>query len=199
MSVSCPSGQTSCNGTCIDTSSDSNNCGYCGNVCSSGTSCVSGTCSASNGTSGQNAANGTSYHKGSLLAGPISLPANLSTFQDVVFLDKDKPYFVVGEGVCSLWDDHTDGVDSVFCYAQWRIGDTPQVWGQLELSDPSIHLSDLIAQNTGNPAIYNPSHVYEAVVIGEGKTLKARVFDGGGYSDNHGELRISVYQAVANT
>ena len=162
---------------------------------------MSGTCSASNGTSGQNAANGTSYHKGSLLAGPISLPANLSTFQDVVFLDKDTPYIVVGEGTCSLWDNPPtpDGVDSVFCYAQWRIGDTPQVWGQLELSDPSIHLSDLIAQNTGNPAVYNPSHVYEAVVIGEGKTLKARVFDGGGYSDNHGELRISVYQAVANT
>jgi hypothetical protein len=116
-----------------------------------------------------------------------------------ISLLRDVGYIVVGEGVCSLWDDHTDGVDSVFCYAQWRIRDTPQVWGQLELSDPSIHLSDLIAQNTGNPADYNPSHVYEAVVIGEGKTLKARVFDGGGYSDNHGELRISIYQAVATT
>ena len=192
----CPSGQTNCGGTCTDTSSDSQNCGYCGNVCASEASCTSGICSASNGPIGQNAANGTSYHKGSLLAGPISLPANLSDPQDVVLLEKDKPYIVVGEGVCSLWDGHTDGVDSVFCYAQWRIGNTPLVWGQLELIDPSIHLSDLIKTSTGKPAEYNPSHIYEAVVIGEGTTLKARVYDDGGYSDNHGDLRISVYQAV---
>ena len=51
--VSCPSGQTNCSGTCTDTSSDSNNCGYCGNICPSGTSCVSGSCSASAGISGQ--------------------------------------------------------------------------------------------------------------------------------------------------
>lgn len=143
----------------------------------------------------------STLHKGPLLAGPISLPANRDTFQDVLFLDKDKPYILVGEGTCSLWDNPPtpDGVDSCFCYAKWRIGDTPQIWGQLELSDPSIHLSDLITQNTGNPAEYNSSHVYEAVIIGEGKPLKARVSDGGGYSDNYGELRISIYQAFPTT
>jgi hypothetical protein len=31
VGVSCPSGQTNCNGTCADTNSDLNNCGYCGN------------------------------------------------------------------------------------------------------------------------------------------------------------------------
>ena len=41
----CPSGQTNCSGLCTDTSSDSNNCGSCGNICSSGTSCVRGSCS----------------------------------------------------------------------------------------------------------------------------------------------------------
>jgi hypothetical protein len=64
------------------------------------------------------------------------------------------------------------------------------------LIDPSANLSDKIEENTGKPAEYNPSHIYEAVVLGDGKMVKARVFDGGGYSDNYGELKISVYEAV---
>lgn len=144
-------------------------------------------------------ANGTSYQKGALLIGPISIPADWTDPQDIIFLDQGRPYIIVGEGTCSLWDSppEPDGVDSCFVYAKWRIGDVPQVWGQLELVDPSVHLSDLIERNTGKPAEYNPSHVYEAVVFGEGKMLKARVYDGGGYSDNHGELKISVYQAIS--
>lgn len=144
-------------------------------------------------------ANGTSYQKGALLIGPISIPANWTDPQDIIFLDQGRPYIVVGDGTCSLWDSppEPDGVDSCFVYAKWRIGDVPQVWGQLELVDPSVHLSDIIERNTGKPAEYNPSHVYEAVVFGEGKMLKARVYDGGGYSDNHGELKISVYQAIS--
>ena len=144
-------------------------------------------------------ANETSYQKGALLIGPVSLPADWTDPQDIIFLDQGRPYIIVGEGTCSLWDSppEPDGVDSCFVYAKWRIGDVPQVWGQLELVDPSAHLSDLIERNTGKPAEYNPSHVYEAVVFGEGKMLKARVYDGGGYSDNHGELKISVYQAIS--
>lgn len=143
-------------------------------------------------------ANGTGYQKGALLIGPVSLPADWTDPQDILFLDQGRPYIIVGEGTCSLWDSppEPDGVDSCFVYAKWRIGDIPQIWGQLELVDPSVHLSDLIEMNTGKTAEYNPSHVYEAVVFGEGKMLKARVFDGGGYSDNHGELKISVYQAI---
>lgn len=137
------------------------------------------------------------YTKGALLAGPVSIPAISTTPTEVgIVLESGKPYIIVGEGECSLWSDHTDGVDSCFCYAQWRIGDTPQVWGQLELIDPTAHLSDLIEEQTGKPPEYNPSHVYEGVVFGEGKPLKAMVYDGGGYDDNNGELRISVYEAI---
>lgn len=39
-------GGTVCGGACIDTTSDSNNCGACGNVCSSGQTCTNGTCTA---------------------------------------------------------------------------------------------------------------------------------------------------------
>jgi hypothetical protein len=150
-------------------------------------------------TAGSPVANRASYQKGALLIGPISIPADWTEPQDIIFLDQGRPYIVAGEGTCSLWDNppEPDGVDSCFVYAKWRIGDVPQVWGQLELVDPSVHLSELIERNTGKPAEYNPSHVYEAVVFGEGKMLKAHVYDGGGYSDNHGELKISVYQAIA--
>jgi hypothetical protein len=41
---SCSSGQTSCDGSCIDTQSDSQHCGACGNACNEGEPCSEGTC-----------------------------------------------------------------------------------------------------------------------------------------------------------
>jgi hypothetical protein len=44
--VTCGNGQTSCNGSCVSTATDSSNCGSCGNHCMSPTPvCVSGVCS----------------------------------------------------------------------------------------------------------------------------------------------------------
>lgn len=43
--IACNAGFTPCNGACVDTSADANNCGGCGQVCPSG-SCVSGVCAA---------------------------------------------------------------------------------------------------------------------------------------------------------
>jgi Fibrinogen beta and gamma chains, C-terminal globular domain/Stigma-specific protein, Stig1 len=39
----CPTGQTYCNGACVDTSRDSNNCGACGAACTN-QNCVAGAC-----------------------------------------------------------------------------------------------------------------------------------------------------------
>jgi hypothetical protein len=40
----CPVDKSLCNDMCVDTGTDPNNCGRCGNVCSAGQSCVSGRC-----------------------------------------------------------------------------------------------------------------------------------------------------------
>jgi Flp pilus assembly pilin Flp len=43
--IGCPAAETNCAGTCVDLTSDSNNCGSCGNVCPVATpSCVASTC-----------------------------------------------------------------------------------------------------------------------------------------------------------
>jgi hypothetical protein len=41
---SCSSGQTRCDGSCIDTQSNSQHCGACGNVCNTGEPCSEGKC-----------------------------------------------------------------------------------------------------------------------------------------------------------
>ncbi len=42
----CPTGQTRCSETCLDTRADEANCGACGNACTAGQECVSGSCQA---------------------------------------------------------------------------------------------------------------------------------------------------------
>ncbi|AGB03298.1 Stigma-specific protein, Stig1 [Methanoregula formicica SMSP] len=41
---SCPSGQTLCDGSCIDTQSDSQHCGACGHICNTSEPCSEGKC-----------------------------------------------------------------------------------------------------------------------------------------------------------
>jgi hypothetical protein len=40
----CPSGETSCGGTCTDTTKDGKNCGTCGTTCSGGETCTASAC-----------------------------------------------------------------------------------------------------------------------------------------------------------
>ena len=148
--------------------------------------------------SGGGPATPPTYVRGRLLA-TKDLPGAKSTPTDVgIVLQQGKAYFVAGSGSVSLWDGQNDGCDSVFRYKTplEPRGGAIVVWGQLELFNPDIHLSDLIQRQTGKAPVYTVAHVYQAMVIGSGQPLRARVFDGGGYSDNHGQLTVSVYEAV---
>jgi hypothetical protein len=40
----CSAGQSCCDDTCLDTTTDPSNCGGCGNVCPAGQECVGGAC-----------------------------------------------------------------------------------------------------------------------------------------------------------
>lgn len=42
--ASCPSGQVSCDGTCVDTSTSAAHCGSCDNACAPGATCTAGVC-----------------------------------------------------------------------------------------------------------------------------------------------------------
>ena len=40
----CPTGERLCSGVCVNTLTDHNNCGGCGNACATGSQCVNGSC-----------------------------------------------------------------------------------------------------------------------------------------------------------
>ncbi|MEZ4405886.1 MAG: hypothetical protein R3A52_05370 [Polyangiales bacterium] len=44
LDVACPAGQTRCGDRCVDTQTESDHCGACGNACPAGQSCRSGAC-----------------------------------------------------------------------------------------------------------------------------------------------------------
>jgi len=138
------------------------------------------------------------YIKGRLLASASLQAAASKPTRVGIVLEAGKPYFIVGKGTVSLWDGQSDGCDSVFRYRTplEPNGGALVVWGQLKLVNPTVHLSDLIRQQTGTAPVYQASHVYEALLTGTGLPLEAVVHDGGGYSDNHGQLTVEVYEAV---
>lgn len=45
--TTCTSGQTSCNGQCVNANNDKNNCGTCGNACTGSELCINGNCQTS--------------------------------------------------------------------------------------------------------------------------------------------------------
>src|SRR5690606_13857785 len=42
--ATCPTGQTACNGWCVDLNNNATSCGACGNLCQPGSGCAGGVC-----------------------------------------------------------------------------------------------------------------------------------------------------------
>ncbi|HET6284536.1 MAG TPA: hypothetical protein VFH73_26505 [Polyangia bacterium] len=101
-------------------------------------------------------------------------------------------YVVEASGVWSAWGDKMDGIDAYYCYADWRVGPTPQLWNQLQLDDRAM--ADIAKQN-GDSTGYNPSHTYVTTVRGTGQRVKLQLLDSknGSWSDNHGAVQVRVY------
>ena len=70
-----------------------------------------------------------------------------------------------GAGVITDWSDHKDGVDAVWCYAEWRCGKNGEAWNQLRVDDKG--LNDI----NGSALPYNPQHVYRVRIQGQGKPI----------------------------
>lgn len=80
--AACPSGQTLCNGTCVDTSTDPSNCGTCNSTCSASSVCVTATC-----------VNGTCQH--------VNAPAGVACAPSTCSGGTMTSYVCNGAGVCS--------------------------------------------------------------------------------------------------
>jgi hypothetical protein len=105
-----------------------------------------------------------------------------------VVLERGRWYVLEASGVITDWSDKKDGVDAVWCYAEWRCGKNGEAWNQLRIDDKGM--SDL----HGSTIPYNPQHVYRVRVQGQGKPLVAYASDAqNSWSDNAGSFTLRIY------
>ena len=107
----------------------------------------------------------------------------------VTSLEKGKWYIIEASGVISDWSQANEGVDAVWCYAEWRCGKNGEVWNQLRINEKG--LPDI----AGKSIPYNPQHVYQVRYLGEGKTIELYCSDTqGSWSDNSGSFTVKIFQ-----
>lgn len=102
-------------------------------------------------------------------------------------LEKGRWYIIEARGVFNDWGNAPDGIDAVWCYAEWRCGKNGEVWNQLRIDGKG--LTDI----AGNQIPYNPEHVYRIRYKGEGKSVELFMSDAqGSSSDNIGSLTVRI-------
>ena len=105
-----------------------------------------------------------------------------------VVLERGRWYVLEATGVITDWSDHKDGVDAVWCYAEWRCGKAGEAWNQLRVDDKG--LNDI----NGSALPYNPQHVYRVRIQGQGKPIVAYASDAqNSWSDNAGSFTLRIY------
>ena len=99
-----------------------------------------------------------------------------------------KTYKLQASGVISDWTNVDGVVDAVWCYADWRCG-AGIVWDQLRVNGRGM--TDIAVCKLP----YNPGHVYEVELQGEGKPLTLWMYDAQSSSgDNSGEITVRIFE-----
>jgi hypothetical protein len=106
-------------------------------------------------------------------------------------LEKDHWYRIEVSGVVSDWPHVKDGVDAVWCYAEWRCGKSGEPWNQLRIDDKGMtELAD------GNLPM-SADHVYEVLYKGQGRPLVVYATDAqNSWSDNSGAFTVKIFEGA---
>jgi hypothetical protein len=121
-----------------------------------------------------------------MLTIPNNKPVKVSTTN---VLENGRWYVIEASGVISDWDTVKDGVDAVWCYAEWRCGKQGQLWNQLRIDEKGM--PDI----AGQPIPYNPQHTYQVRYLGQGKKIEFYAVDAqGSWSDNSGAFTVRILQ-----
>lgn len=107
---------------------------------------------------------------------------------------KGTRYTIEASGVVSDWGDKDDGVDPVWCYAEWRCGTMGLVWDQLRINDKGM------TELAGKPIPYNSSHTYQIEFTGDGNPIEFYAVDAlGSPGDNKGFFTVKVSMSGATS
>lgn len=119
-----------------------------------------------------------------ILAIPNDKPVKVSTSS---VLENGRWYLIEASGVISDWGHVKEGVDAVWCYAEWRCGKSGEVWNQLRIDEKGM--PDI----AGKPIPYNPQHIYQVRYLGQGKKIEFYALDAqGSWSDNSGAFTVKI-------
>lgn len=106
-----------------------------------------------------------------------------------ITLEKGRWYLIEASGVISDWSHVKEGVDPVWCYAEWRCGQKGEVWDQLRIDGKGM--TDI----AGKPIPYNPQHAYQVRYLGQGKPVELFCSDAqGSWSDNSGSFTVKILE-----
>jgi len=132
--ASCPSGEDLCNGACVDTSADLDNCGGCGTTCSTEDSCSRAICSGS--VCGTEPTTGNGCLSDNNLPGICNAGTceEVSTFSCLKQADCADDEYCLIEGTCVT--KGTGGDDKVFgdadCSGEFDIDDVAVFFGTIQ-------------------------------------------------------------------